>query len=524
MSENPSARLTETAFGAAGDQELVTCVLDQVEFGLDIHAVQEIVRLPHITPVPKAPPFVEGVANLRGNILPIINSRNRFGMKPRPTAENHRVVVVELAGQPTGLIVDAVREVMHVQARDMEPAPEVVQSVDRRFLKGIVKLDNGRRLVLVLDHNALLEQSTAGLDAACAAGTEAATEMQAPSQHTDQDHEQLVTFRLADEEYAVSIMEVEEIIRVPAITVVPDAPPGVVGVASLRNRILPVMDLRSKFGLPPRSDEADVRHDDERCLVVRIGGTSVALRVDAVHQVLQAPRSAVEPTPRIVGGHGCGSEQIRGIAKLEGGKRLIMLLDLEKLVDQACRQDLQSMTEGQAEPDAAGSGAIEHDERQLVSFKVAGEEFAVDIMQVQEIVRLAKVTKVPHAPAFVEGVVNLRGNVLPVIDLRKRVHLPEKAHNDSTRVVVVDQDGRKTGIIVDSVSEVMAVKKQAIEPAPEITRNTYGSHFIEGVGKLQGGERMFLLLRTDELLREEEAPGEGSEVLAPAEPAEAVCV
>jgi len=524
MSENPSARLTEAGSGAAGDQELVTCVLDQVEFGLDIHAVQEIVRLPRITPVPKAPPYVEGVANLRGNILPIINSRNRFGMKPSPNMENHRVVVVELGGQPTGLIVDAVREVMHVQARDMEPAPEVVQSVDGRFLKGIVKLDGGRRLVLVLDHTALLEQSTAGLEAARAAASETAAEMRAQSGQTDEDHEQLVTFRLADEEYAVSIMEVEEIIRVPAISVVPDAPPGVVGVASLRNRILPVMDLRSKFGLPPRSDGDDARHDDERCLVVRIGGTSVALRVDAVHQVLQAPRSAVEPTPRIVGGRGSGSEQIRGIAKLDGGKRLIMLLDVEKLVDQACRQDLQAMAEGHAEQDHSAGGSAEQDERQLVSFKVAGEEFAVDIMQVQEIVRLAKVTKVPHAPAFVEGVVNLRGDVLPVIDLRKRVHLPEKAYNDSTRVVVVDQEGRKTGIIVDSVSEVMSVKKEAIEPAPEITRSTYGDHFIEGVGKLQGGERMFLLLRTDELLREEETPAEGEEAFPAAEQAEAVCV
>ncbi len=521
MSETSSARLNEAGSAGAGDQELVTCVLDQVEFGLDIRAVQEIVRLPRITPVPKAPPYVEGVANLRGNILPIINLRARFGMKPSENAENHRVVVVELGGQPTGLIVDAVREVMHVQARDMEPAPKVVQSVDGRFLKGIVKLDGGRRLVLVLDHNALLEQSAAGLEASQAAAAENALETQSQARQRDEDHEQLVTFRLAEEEYAVSIMEVQEIIRVPDISVVPDAPPGVVGVASLRNRILPVMDLRAKFGMPPRDEEENAGRDDERCLVVRIGGTSVALRVDAVHQVLQAPRSAVEPTPRIVGGKGAGKEQIRGIAKLDGGKRLIMLLDVAKLVDEACRNDLEAITGAQAEQGDSAGTAAEQDERQLVSFKVASEEFAVDIMQVQEIVRLAKVTKVPHAPAFVEGVVNLRGNVLPVIDLRKRVHLPEKAYNDSTRVVVVDQEGRKTGIIVDAVSEVLAVKKEAIEPAPEITRSTYGDHFIEGVGKLQNGERMFLLLRTHELLREDDV--RFSDAQEAGAPAEAVC-
>ena len=94
---NPSAA---TADSQGGDsQELVTCVLDKIEFGLDINAVQEIVRLPQITPVPKAPSYVEGVANLRGNVLPIINSRSRFGMRASDNVENSRVVVVELHGR-----------------------------------------------------------------------------------------------------------------------------------------------------------------------------------------------------------------------------------------------------------------------------------------------------------------------------------------------------------------------------------------------------------------------------------------
>jgi len=269
---------------------------------------------------------------------------------------------------------------------------------------------------------------------------------------------------------------------------------------------VPVMDLRTKFGLGTLQAESagQARRDDERCLVVRIGTKSVALRVDAVNQVLQAPKSSVEPTPSIVAGNGAGKEQIRGIAKLDDGKRLIMLLAVEKLVDQSEFSAIDKLGDTKAESGEASTTAVEGDERQLVSFKVAEEEFAVDIMQVQEIVRLAKVTKVPHAPTFVEGVVNLRGNVLPVIDMRKRVHLANKDYNDATRVVVVDFSGKKTGIIVDAVSEVMAVDKRLIEPAPEIAKSTYGDHFIEGVGKLNNGERMFLLLRAEELLREEQ--------------------
>ena len=526
MSEelNNSAEAAEAQGG--DDQEVVTCVLDNIEFGLDINAVQEIVRLPKITPVPKAPSYVEGVANLRGNVLPIINSRSRFGMRASENAENSRVVVVELNGKPTGLIVDAVREVMHVSPKDVEEAPVVVQGVDGKFLRGIVKLDSGRRLVMLLDQNALLDMAVVGA-AAVQAAHQASTgaNHQAAPQTAEEDNEQLITFRVAGEEYGIPIMEVQEIIRVPEITSVPNAPSGVIGITSLRSRIVPVMDLRTKFGLRTLQAETagETRRDDERCLVVRIGPKSMALRVDAVNQVLQAPKSSVEQTPAIVAGGGAGREQIRGIAKLDEGKRLIMLLDVEHLVNQSDLSAIEKLADGKTE---AAAAIMEDDDRQLVSFKVSGEEFAVDIMQVQEIVRLAKVTKVPHAPDFVEGVVNLRGNVLPVVDMRKRVHMAAKDYNDATRVVVVDLHGKKTGIIVDAVSEVMAVNRRLIEPAPEIAKSTYGDQFIEGVGKLNNGERMFLLLRAEELLRDDQnaADAKSSSQEPFEQPAEALCV
>ena len=604
------------------DQELVTCVLGDIEFGLNINAVQEIVRLPRITPVPRAPSYVEGVANLRGNVLPIINSRARFGMAPAENVENNRVVVVELNGTPTGMIVDAVREVMHVSRKDVEEAPPAVHSMDGRFLRGILKLDSGQRLVMLLDHDAVIEldQSLVQTEATHSQATRVGREGTASAAATDES-EQLITFRLGDEEYGISIMDVQEIIRVPHISQVPNAPPGVIGIASLRNRVLPVIDLRTKFGFQARREESDAfcnqvrafeallrelvaqleeaaeaggpvdrawlqahrdferwqetyttsdrlvvsllaplkeahremaeasrrvlaraeardvegmrrelqtgvlpaqvrlsvlfeklyqgvaRCEDERCLVVNVGSRSLALRVDAVNQVLQAPRSTVESTPHLVAGQGAGRDQIRGIAKLDQGKRLIMLLAVDKLVSQAELTALGQVEAGAQEVSAAANHAAEEDERQFVSFKVADEEFAVDIMQVQEIIRLERVTKVPHAPDYVEGVVNLRGKVLPVIDLRKRVHLPGRAYNDSTRVVVVDLEGRKTGIIVDAVSEVMRVNRRNIEPAPEIVKSTYGDQFIEGVGKLNKGERMFLLLRASELLDERDLQG-----------------
>ena len=293
MSANHSASPEGTA--AADDHhELVTCVLGGVEFGLDIKAVQEIVRLPKITPVPQSPGYVEGVANLRGNVLPIVNSRARFGMPDGDSTDNNRVVVVELNGHPTGLIVDAVREVMHVQGRDVEDAPAVVQSIDGRFLKGIVKLNNGQRLVLLLDHNAILElppQAAAAIaDTAASVTAEVAG---ATGATAEDDSEHLVTFRIGEEEYGIPIRDFQEIIRVPNVGIVPNAPLGVVGIASLRNRILPVMDLRTKFGFRPLRAELE-----DMCSKVRWFEQLHAEAAEQMNRVLAEGGSTMRSAPK----------------------------------------------------------------------------------------------------------------------------------------------------------------------------------------------------------------------------------
>ena len=128
---------------------------------------------------------------------------------------------------------------------------------------------------------------------------------------------------------------------------------------------------------------------------------------------------------------------------------------------------------------------------QLVSFKLADEEFGVDILQVQEINRLVDITKVPKTPEFVEGVINLRGKVIPVIDLRKRFDLEINDYNPDTRIVVVDIDNSIMGMIVDEVSEVLRLPLSTVEAAPDIT-STIDADYISGVAKLD--DRLLILL------------------------------
>ncbi|HID11269.1 MAG TPA: chemotaxis protein CheW [Candidatus Latescibacteria bacterium] len=138
---------------------------------------------------------------------------------------------------------------------------------------------------------------------------------------------------------------------------------------------------------------------------------------------------------------------------------------------------------------------------ELVGFKLEGEEFGVPIQSVREIIRMQNVTRVPHAPEFVEGVINLRGQVVPIVDLRKRLGMPPKESDRLTRIIIVEPDGELAGFIVDSVTEVLRLRGDQIEPPPEMAVRVE-QRYITAVGKLD--DRLLILLDLQQILSPEE--------------------
>ncbi len=144
---------------------------------------------------------------------------------------------------------------------------------------------------------------------------------------------------------------------------------------------------------------------------------------------------------------------------------------------------------------------VSEDILQLVSFNIGTEEFGVDILKVQEINRMVEITRVPRSPDFVEGIINLRGKVIPIIDLRKRFNLQITDHDKNTRIVVVDIEGQTMGMIVDSVSEVLRIPASTIEPTPDVVTSV-DSDYIRGVAKLDN--RLLIYLDLAKILTGEE--------------------
>jgi purine-binding chemotaxis protein CheW len=136
-------------------------------------------------------------------------------------------------------------------------------------------------------------------------------------------------------------------------------------------------------------------------------------------------------------------------------------------------------------------------EQQLVLFDLAAEHYAIDSMNVREIIRMQSITKIPGAPASVEGVVNLRGKVTPVMDLRKRLGLAVGQESKETRIVVVEVDGQDVGLIVDAVSEVLRIPMSVIEPTSTIVA-AEEADYILGVAKLE--TKLVILLDIGRLL------------------------
>jgi purine-binding chemotaxis protein CheW len=155
-------------------------------------------------------------------------------------------------------------------------------------------------------------------------------------------------------------------------------------------------------------------------------------------------------------------------------------------------------------------GAAQHDELiQLVSFMLDNEEYGVEVLQVREIIRMPGITRMPNTPQYVEGIINLRGKVIPIISLRKRFGLVESENNSQTRIIIMDVAGSLNGFIVDAVSEVIRIHSSDIQPPPSLVLSgSIGREFISGV--YNHAERLLIIMDIDRMFSDDELERIGS--------------
>jgi purine-binding chemotaxis protein CheW len=304
--------------------------------------------------------------------------------------------------------------------------------------------------------------------------------------------QQLITFDVAGQEYALPLAAVREIIPAPETSAaVPRSEAVVLGVMAYRDGLLPLLSLRGLLGFA-----AGVASDGQgKVVVARIGAALVGLVADDMRAIVTAAPDLVDAVPPMLAARTGGEARVKAIYRGAGGRRLVSIL----AVDQLFREDVMARLgeTGDTLTAEAVTGGGEH--LQFLVFRLGDDEFGLPIAAVDEVARVpAQITRVPKTPKFLEGVINLRGEVLPVVDQRRRFDMPPLADGEARRLIVLRTDRHRAGVIVDSVSEVLRCPADSVDEAPDLTGQA--TRLVNGVVNLEASGRMILLLDPSELL------------------------
>lgn len=462
-------------------KQCLTFSVGEERFAAHASEVAEVVRRAKITRVPNGPRSLLGVTSFRGAATPVVSLARLLGREGEASAD---AWVLMLDGEtPIGLAVDRVGALATLDVDDAQEAGRA-RGWGQLFIQDEAALRS-------LDLDALLKHAFSGLSGGSGRGVRDAggvgAEAEADSQTVD-----LLGFDLADQAYALRLEEVVEVAPLPTRLASPaQSDEAMLGVVDLRGRLLPIVSLRLLLGLPGEADRAGY------VIVVRIGDAVVGLVVDRLRAILRLRPDAIDPAPAALN-HGAGEAQVQTIARLPDHGGLVAILSGERLFRE--EKVARILRDGRASDEGSTTGMDDVEQREpFLIFRLADEEYGLPLDAVAEVVRPpSQLTRVPRAPAFIEGVLNLRGQVVPVIDQRNRFDAPREGRGAGSRIVVTRMGEQQVGFIVDAVSEILSLGRSQIDEIPELTVG--GGRVFSRVAKLDGGERLLLLIDPKELL------------------------
>ncbi len=484
-----------------GVRSFVLFTVGGMALALPLEGVLEILRPPALVPIPLGPPSLEGLARRRGAVLPVIGLRRVLGLAgtDRGESKGARLLIVRHNGQPVGLLVDRVSGLSGVgedRIADVGTAPDASTgpSIDAELLAGAILAGEERDGALILDPGPMIERQFADLGraggAAGKADSGAAPQPKAATTAAVRDEEQLVVLAVGGQEFSLPVAAVREVVPVPdAVTRVPRARTHLLGVMTLRDALLPLVGLRELFGL-----DAAEEGGRGKVAVLRTAEGPVGVVVEGVREILRVPRGRIDPVPPLMARE-AEFEDMDGIARLEGGARLIPVLSAERLFRHGAGHGASDAGDREGEA-AVTTGAAAERADAFVVFRLSGAEYGLPVAAVREVLRQPDaVTPLPNAPDFVSGVTTLRGAVLPLVALRRLLRLPEGRGNSGERgrVVVIAEGTARAGLLVDGMAGIVRIPDGAIEPAPVVSQAQH--RLIRRIGTLESaGERRMILL------------------------------
>lgn len=431
-------------------------------YAIDADKVLEVIRTPAITRVPHGFAVLAGIANLRGTPLPVIALASLLD-KAGESAQGQKIIVYDYA-EPVGLLVD---DVVHFGAADGEDRSQPID-IESLLRAAMVSPTKARP----------------GVQRSIGAPSQQAAALPAEEIRT------LLAFRVGGQTFGLPLDSVHEVVAWPE-----DVPTGaggksLLGMTAFRDSALPIFSLAALLGLPA----ADLASG--RIVVVDYRGSRVGLAVERMDAIRRLPDSAIDPVPPVLAHSAASPAEIEAIGRIDKGRTLISILSTQRLFGHdAVEQVVNSRGGEQQMPTEANDQAFER----FLIFMLGTETYGLPIAAVDEVIRLPdSITRLPNAPAFVTGVVNLRGRALPLIDQRLRFEASETDGAAKPRAIVVTIDQLQAGFIVDGVSEVVTIPASALSDAPDFSSER--AAVFDRVAHIEADGRMILVVDPRELL------------------------
>jgi len=274
---------------------------------------------------------------------------------------------------------------------------------------------------------------------------------------------------------------------------VPNTADYIEGVLSIRNQLLAVINPGRLLGI-------NYKQPDEysRVVIINNGGFSFGVIVDKVSHVVRVQKKLFKESGQNANCSGTGF--IKGIFNLNNGKRQVMMLEPNKLIS---LEDLKGVLDAghkKTVNDISSSASEADNNLEYVVFKLGEEEYGIEIKNVLEINRINEIAHFPGAPDFIDGMVDLRGDIIPILNLRRLFAIHDSDSYNTSKFLVAEFENKRVGILIDSVSEVLRFSMAYLDEAPEALKGSDQDRYIDKIAKLNHGKRIVLILNLSTLL------------------------
>jgi len=431
------------------------------EFAVSVQSIQEVVNDPkEFTRIPLSPDYLLGLFNLRELIIPVVDLRTIFDLPQASSdAEDRKVAIIEHGEHCFGLLVDRTGDVFNAKEVKRSTFNRSSNDIKEAIVGGVFKLDDGKRLVQALDPFELLNLDKLPRVSASLAA----------SKNTKKRGRRklCIAFEVSDCLCAFEMTSIKEIVELGAIDNDALSHGYTLGAVDLRGSTVPVVDFRMFLGKSEKASADDVAGKGYKLIVMRLGGNLISLLVDSIKNIISYFDDDLLSFPG-VGVH--RREMFKGCLT-DGEGEMVLLLDHNQMIN---NEELNEITRGnsslfQEKQETTQAQCNEHKrKRTLISFTI-GAKFALDIEDVVEVIEFPEsIVRPPNMPDFVEGMVNLRGDLIPIINLRALYHL-DAIDPSKTKLLIFSASQKKYGIMVDAVDSIENLSEHNSSVLPRLS-------------------------------------------------------